>query len=199
VGFGELACLALFLILSRAFIKPTPVSPSSAPPPPAWPTRVVPNVPSWAEIGPTHIPSREQSLFPLQQINNCPPSLLLAKVYNPSRLQIIDTSHPLRTVTTQVRRVTHPRDKDYHLELDLATADHAQLSLNGSKYFVAEIMPTDTSLPLPQDGDTVTLTGVWVFDTSHGHYELHPLQAVAIIGGASGTTLIGDCPGLLPP
>ena len=62
--------------------------------------------------------------------------------------------------------------------------------------FVAEIMPTDTTLPVPKETDSVTVTGVWVYDSIHGHNELHPLRSLAIASGKSGTTTVGDCPSL---
>ncbi len=124
------------------------------------------------------------------------PDNIQAHVYHPARLKILDPTHPLRTVTALVKAVAGESDGDYHIELELNPADLSLLNSGNQNrvdgWLIAEIMPSDTSLPVPKVGDSVTITGVWVFDSNHGWNELHPLQSVAISGGGSGAVVLSD-------
>ncbi len=107
-------------------------------------------------------------------------------VYDPARLRILDTC-----VTIEGVVATHPiknEDGDITFDLELDPTYSHMLSIGShilrrSRIHV-EIVPNDQSnVYIPQKGERVRVTGVWVVDTDHGSYsEIHPAWRIESIG-----------------
>jgi len=108
----------------------------------------------------------------------------LARVYNPSRLKVIK---PCQVFTGTVQGTMLEEDGDYHIYL---TPDSGEMhwAMNAENrvfgWALAERMPMQKSIPVPQAGDHVKLVGTLVLDTNHGWLEVaHPIFAEQINGG----------------
>jgi hypothetical protein len=125
-----------------------------------------------------------------------------AGVHNPDRLQILD---PCKHAEGIVVDVAHEDDGDYHVwfrvdpgyEYLLNEQDHFQAKPS----MLAEITPRcppstnppdarsaaqcpKTNLPIPKLGDRIAIDGPWVLDIDHGWREIHPVDAIHILGRA---------------
>ena len=115
---------------------------------------------------------------------------VLAGVYHPSRLKVIDK---YETVSGTVIKVRHESDKDYHINLKL---DSKYANLFNSKNvsseqgdLVVEVIPMDANkIPIPHVGQHITVTGAYVLDKDHGWMEIHPAWLINGKGSALYTT-----------
>lgn len=115
--------------------------------------------------------------------SGCRTGQLLAGVYHPARLQVID---PCRTVTGTIQQVKVEADGDYHVNLvpdpgqdDLLNARNLSIEKGA---LVIEVIPADQrEVPPPLAGDHVQITGAFVLDRDHGWQELHPAWRIAVI------------------
>jgi hypothetical protein len=116
----------------------------------------------------------------------CPPaSRVLAGVYHPYRLKVLD---PCRKVTGMVDTIRSEEDGDIHLGIDLDPSYRVMLmQANLSEQsgdLVVELMPRDHGhLAQPQLGDRVIVIGAYVDDTDHGWAEIHPVFGISRNGG----------------
>lgn len=80
------------------------------------------------------------------------------------------TNQELTGTVTAVRPET---DGDTHIEV---TPDptYAVLAYTGQNYVVVEPMPGQ-NIPTPSIGDHIDVFGTHVYDTNHGHNEIHPV------------------------
>lgn len=108
---------------------------------------------------------------------------VLAGVYHPVRLQVLDSC---RTVTGTVTQVRSEPDGDFHINLtpDPGEEDVVnQRNLTVQKgALVIEVIPADqreTAPPLLRDH--ISVTGAFVLDRDHGWLELHPAWRVAFM------------------
>jgi hypothetical protein len=125
-----------------------------------------------------------------------------AGVHNPDRLQVLDRcKHAEGTVVD----VAHEDDGDYHVWFQ-TDPGYAYL-LNDQDHFqarpslLAEITPRcplstnppdarsaarcpRSNLPIPKLRDRIAIDGPWVLDTDHGWREIHPVEAIRILGHA---------------
>jgi hypothetical protein len=100
----------------------------------------------------------------------------LAGVYHPARLHVRSRCLVASGV---VRRVKFEAfDGDVHI--DLRVDESARNLLSGGNEavdgdLVVEVIPQDRErVPIPTEGDRVTVLGPWVDDTTHGWREIHP-------------------------
>ncbi len=112
--------------------------------------------------------------------NGCLVGDVLAGVYAPSRLRVLD---PCVTTSGVVRDLTHETDGDVTFNLALPPEDERLLNdenrarKNGMLHI--EIIPGDQErVATPADGDRVRVTGAWVLDAGHGWNEIHPAWSV---------------------
>ncbi len=121
--------------------------------------------------------------------DGCVQGDVLAGVYLPSRLQVLD---PCRTVEGTVVAVELPAqgegDGDISFDVQVSGADVNLLNeynlrnTNGGLHM--EIVPADQGrLAAPKVGDRIRVQGPWVTDLVHGHNEIHPVWALTILGG----------------
>jgi hypothetical protein len=120
----------------------------------------------------------------------CPPAgRVLAGVYHPSRLRVLDRC---RHAAGRVASVKHEPDGDLHIDLALDPQDRRLLAPGNAAqhgYLVVEFMARDGGhLPAPHTRDRIVLTGAWVDDTLHSWNELHPVWAVSLNGGPTHTS-----------
>jgi hypothetical protein len=110
--------------------------------------------------------------------------MVLAGVYSPDRLRVIDSC---RHLTGTVTSVTPEEDGDMHLHIRPDAAYRSLLGTNNSSEdgtLVTELMPRDHGhLPAPSVGDHVSMTGAYVYDEDHSWPELHPIWTLSINGG----------------
>ena len=100
----------------------------------------------------------------------------LAQVYHPSRLRL---RSPCRIASGKVASVKFEDfDGDVHVDLDVDPASRGLLMRGNDRVhgrLVVEIVPQDRSVvPVPAEGDRVTVVGPWVEDRTHGWSEIHP-------------------------
>jgi hypothetical protein len=98
----------------------------------------------------------------------------LAGVYHPDRLRLRSVC---RVAGGTVSKVTFEEfDGDVHLLLAVDRADRELLaSGNPDGRLVVEVIPQDRStVPVPREGERVTVVGPWVEDVRHGWMEIHP-------------------------
>ncbi|MHB8578198.1 MAG: hypothetical protein ACYDCQ_23040 [Dehalococcoidia bacterium] len=108
---------------------------------------------------------------------------VLAAVYHPSRLQVLD---PCRTVTGTIARVRVETDGDYHVALaadpgydDVLNARNLTIQKGA---LVIEVIPADQrEVARPFVGDHIAVTGAFVLDRDHGWLEIHPAWRIAVI------------------
>jgi hypothetical protein len=91
-------------------------------------------------------------------------------VYHNYRLQVLHTNQQFTGTVTAVRA---EQDGDTHVEVTPDPA-YAVLAYSGQNCVVLEPMPGQ-NIPAPSVGDHVHVVGTHVFDTNHGHNEIHPV------------------------
>jgi hypothetical protein len=64
---------------------------------------------------------------------------------------------------------------------------HIRLTSSASGAFVIGECVPELPCAAPHVGDTVTVRGIYRHDPEHGWYELHPLESVVIVHGATVT------------
>jgi hypothetical protein len=94
----------------------------------------------------------------------------LDSVYHNYRLQVLHTNQAL---TGTVSAVHAEADGDTHVEVTPDPAYQA-LAFSGQNYVVVEPMPGQ-NVPVPNIGDHIHVVGTHVYDTIHGHNEIHPV------------------------
>ena len=145
--------------------------------------------------------------FPQCTIPSCrDPTSISSHVYNPSRLQIVKQCV---TASGTVDRVIEENDGDVHLRLSLDTA-YANLTNSANDQYqygdlvveiicVGPITQADAvsacqgyanSIPVPDVGEHVTISGPYVLDTEHYNWaEIHPVYTLTITGASIGATV----------
>src|SRR5947209_14963345 len=109
------------------------------------------------------------------------PGDVLAGVYHPSRLRVLAAC---QSVSGTVLAVSHEQDGDLHIRLDThgALTNSVNRADEGGA-LVVEFMARDGGhLRAPAGGDSIRLTGAWVFDAQHGWDELHPVWSERLNG-----------------
>jgi hypothetical protein len=146
--------------------------------------------------------------FPQCTVSNCrDPASISSHVYNPSRLQIVKQCV---TASGTVDRVIEENDGDVHLRLGLDQA-YANLTNSANDQYqygdlvveiicVGPITQADAvsacqgytnSIPIPNVGEHVTVSGPYVLDTEHYNWaEIHPVYALTMTGASIGATVI---------
>ena len=116
----------------------------------------------------------------------CPPAgSVLAGVYHPERLQVLD---PCKQASGRVVEVRTEEDGDLHINVAPDPA-YKDLLIPGNYSgengdLVVEFMARDGGhLPAPKAGDHVDLVGAYVNDLQHDWAEIHPVWSVSINGG----------------
>jgi len=99
-----------------------------------------------------------------------PPDAHLDSVYHNYRLQVL---HPNQELTGTVTAVRSEADGDTHVQVTPDPA-YASLAFQGMSYVVVEPMPGQ-GIPVPNLGDHIDVVGTHVYDTNHGHNEIHPV------------------------
>jgi hypothetical protein len=94
----------------------------------------------------------------------------LDSVYHNYRLQVLHTDQELTGTVTAVRS---EQDGDTHVEVH-PDPPYAALAYTGQNYVVVEPMPGQ-NIPTPSIGDHIHVVGTHVYDTNHGHNEIHPV------------------------
>ena len=106
-------------------------------------------------------------------------------MYNPYRLDVIRSCKVFRG---QVQGTRLEDDGDYHIYLTPTVAErHWAMNAVNRHYgwALAERMPMQHSIPVPEAGDHVVLIGTFSLDTDHGWLEVaHPIFAERINGGS---------------
>jgi hypothetical protein len=119
--------------------------------------------------------------------DGCVEGDVLAGVYLPSRLKVLE---PCVTIEATVREVERPDDRendgDLSFNLELAPGDQRLLNdvnrQNMHGWLHLEIVPLDrAALPVPVEGERIRVTGPWVTDTVHGHNEIHPVWSLKVL------------------
>ena len=145
--------------------------------------------------------------FPQCTIPSCrDPASTSSHVYNPSRLQIVKQCV---TASGTVDRVIEENDGDVHLRLGLDQA-YSNLTNSANDQYqygdlvveiicVGPIAQADAvsacqgyanSIPVPDVGEHVTVSGPYVLDTEHYNWaEIHPVYRLTIIGASIGATV----------
>lgn len=134
-----------------------------------------------------YTPSSWQSLQWRQtsQGTYCKQGNVFEYVYDPSRLRILDTCVTVEgTVATNIE---YAEDGDICFDIVLDPQYNYMLSIGSivlrkNKLHV-EIVPGDQgNVIVPQKGDYIKVTGVWLVDTDHGSYsEIHPSWHIEIL------------------
>lgn len=145
--------------------------------------------------------------FPQCTVPTCTdPASISSHVYNPSRLQIVKQCV---TASGTVDRVIEENDGDIHLRLGLDQAYTNLTNTANDQYqygdLVVEIICVGTitqadavsacqdytnSIPIPDVGQHVTVSGPYVLDTEHYNWaEIHPVYALAMTGASVGATV----------
>ena len=130
-------------------------------------------------------PPMEPRVF---RADGCVEGDVLAGVYVPSRLRILD---PCVTVEGIVREVYPPErgegdgDLSFNVEVfgdDLHLInDGNRENMNG--WLHMEIVPGDqATVPAPEVGQRIRVRGPWVLDSVHGHNEVHPVWSLEVLG-----------------
>ena len=106
-------------------------------------------------------------------------------VYDPSRLRIVDTCVTVEGVVAT--NIEYAEDGDICFDIILDPQYNYMLSIGSivlrkNKLHI-EIVPSDQGkVPVPQKGDYIRVTGVWLVDTDHGsHSEIHPAWHIDIL------------------
>jgi hypothetical protein len=113
----------------------------------------------------------------------CPPDPYLQKgVWQPSRHKIV---HRCFTIKGKVltKYGTGARDGDWTWHLDYGSADPLVEYMTRDRGRLRGTCTFDCSMPVV--GETWEITGVYVCDTNHGHYELHPVFLAKEYSGTS--------------
>ena len=119
--------------------------------------------------------------------NGCVVGDMMAGVYIPSRLKVLD---PCTTVEGIVRHVdpVAAGEGDGDLTFDIEVSGDDQRLLNDVNrqavggFLHIEIIPMDQDrLPKPRVGQRVRVRGPWVTDLVHGHNEIHPAWSLEIL------------------
>lgn len=119
--------------------------------------------------------------------DGCVDGDVLSGVYLSSRLQVFE---PCVTVEGIVREVepnaAGEGDGDLSFNIEVQGDDLRLINdvnrQNMHGWLHLEIVPLDQPrLPTPTVGDHVRAAGPWVLDTVHGHNELHPVWALAVL------------------
>ena len=119
--------------------------------------------------------------------DGCAEGDVLAGVYLPSRLKVLD---PCVTVEGVVREIELPAegegDGDLSFNVELAGGDLRLLNDGNTRnthgWLHVEIVPMDQArLPRPAVGQRVRVQGPWVLDTVHGHNEIHPVWSLTVV------------------
>jgi hypothetical protein len=63
-----------------------------------------------------------------------------------------------------------------------ATTSPSPVSACGSGPPLAGIYQPDRMLTVPSAGQRIAIDGTWVLDTNHGWREVHPVDAIVIVG-----------------
>ncbi len=151
--------------------------------------------------------SNEATDFPQCSVSTCTdPASTSSHVYNPSRLQIVKQCV---TASGTVDRVIEENDGDVHLRLGLDQA-YSNLTNSANDQYqygdlvveiicVGPIAQADAvsacqgyanSIPVPDVGEHVTVSGPYVLDTEHYNWaEIHPVYRLTIIGASIGATV----------
>ena len=133
----------------------------------------------------------------IQNNNGTCDTSLWNHVYNPQRLQVIESC---KTVTGTIEKIRTEADGDFHILLRL---DAGQKNLvnqgnidqqNGDLVLepicVNQVTQQDaidscsnftSSVTIPNLGDHVRVTGSYVFDAQHGWNEIHPVTSIEIL------------------
>ena len=126
-----------------------------------------------------------------QAASVCPPAgSVLAGVYHPERLQVLD---PCKQASGRVVEVRTEEDGDLHINVAPDPA-YKDLLIPGNYSgengdLVVEFMARDGGhLPAPKAGDHVDLVGAYVNDLQHDWAEIHPVWSVSINGGPAHTS-----------
>lgn len=119
--------------------------------------------------------------------DGCAEGDVLAGVYLPSRLKVLD---PCVTVEGVVREIELPAEGEGDGDLSFnveVSGDDVRLLNDGNRqnmhgWLHMEIVPMDQSrLPRPAVGQRVRVQGPWVLDTVHGHNEVHPVWSLTVV------------------
>lgn len=121
----------------------------------------------------------------------CPPQdKVLAGVYHPERLKVLD---PCKKASGTVVEVRHEEDGDLHVNVRPDPA-YENLLISGNYSgeggnLVVEMMARDGGhLPEPKPGQHLLLIGAYVNDLQHDWAEIHPVWGVSIDGGPVSTS-----------
>ena len=119
--------------------------------------------------------------------DGCVQGDVLAGVYLPSRLQVLEPCVTIEAIVREVEpREVGENDGDFSFNVELAPADERLLNDGNRQNFHGwlhlEIVPQDrASLPTPAEGQRIRATGPWVLDRVHGHNEIHPVWSLTIL------------------
>jgi hypothetical protein len=132
---------------------------------------------------PTTTPTTVPTTVPVN--GACPSaSQLLAGVYHPTRLQIID---PCFTTGVTVKGFRHETDGDLHIYTvpdNPAALPGGSFKPGAGGYYIVEYMTRDGGhLPPPIIGEHMVVTGSYNLDADHGWNELHPVFNVLLDSG----------------
>ncbi|HYM14058.1 MAG TPA: nuclear transport factor 2 family protein [Dehalococcoidia bacterium] len=119
--------------------------------------------------------------------DGCVEGAVLAGVYLPSRLKVLDPCLTVEGVVREVESVGQGEgDGDISFNVELAPADQRLLNegniQNMHGWLHMEIVPMDQPrLPKPQVGQRIRVQGPWVTDIVHGHNEIHPVWSLTVL------------------
>jgi hypothetical protein len=116
---------------------------------------------------------------------NCRQGNVLKDVYDPSRLRVLDTCLTIRGRVVSEITVSSDGDTTFELEPDpryTYMLSIGSIILRKGNIHI-EIVPADKdTVVIPEKGDYIEVTGVWVVDTDHGSYsEIHPAWKIVIL------------------
>lgn len=115
--------------------------------------------------------------------SGCRTGDVLAGVYHPTRLQVLD---PCRTITGVVSSVKAEADGDYHINVlpDPGQEDALNarnLSIQHGAVVVEAIPADQREVPPPLLHEHVAVTGAFVLDRDHGWLEIHPAWRISAL------------------
>jgi len=107
---------------------------------------------------------------------------VLAGVWKPSRLQLMDAC---RSVSGTVASVRVEADGDYHVNIRPDAGYQESLNQRNVTVqhggLVVEVIPADQALVAPpRTGEHVQVTGAFVLDRDHGWLEIHPAWIITV-------------------
>ena len=119
------------------------------------------------------------------KMGSCKIGNIFKDVYQPSRLRVLDTCITVEGIVTSEPTMGDDRDIFFDLKPD---KEYSHMLSIGSIIIRKgnihiEIVPADQGhVIIPDKGDKIRVTGVWVVDTNHGSWsEIHPAWNILII------------------